>query len=97
MDELYCLRNHIAHGDKLPDYYYARNGREDFNGPLYRYEMLTEAISFIVRRSLLEILKDDLLGRYQDAASSEAYYTSQDLTRTKIGKRRDKDRFQCPC
>ena len=22
IDEIYCLRNHIAHGDKLPDYYY---------------------------------------------------------------------------
>lgn len=96
VDELYCLRNHIAHGDKLPEYYYARNGRQDFDGPLYRSEMLTEAISFIVRRSLLEILKGDLLGHYQDAASSEAYYTSKGLTRTKIRTRGYENRFQCP-
>jgi hypothetical protein len=96
IDEIYCLRNHIAHGDKVPDYYFQETGRENLNGDLNRVHMLTEAISFIVRRSLLKILKDDLLKHFQDGASSEAYFSARDLTKNAIKKSVKKAPFICP-
>jgi len=71
VDEIYCLRNHIAHGDKIPEYYYQAIGRSEFGTDLNRIDLLIEAISFIVRRSLLKILKNNLLSHFQDSGSSE--------------------------
>jgi hypothetical protein len=78
--DLYCLRNHIAHGDKVPDYYYEPTNRVGSWGALARNDMLMEAISFIVRRSILKILRDGLLHHFQDGPSSEAYFTAKGLT-----------------
>jgi hypothetical protein len=96
VDEIYCLRNHIAHGDKVPDYYWQFEGRVDLDGHLSRTDMLIEAISFIVRRSLLLILKNNLLNHFQDAASSEAYFGSQQLTKKEIKNRLGKRPYVCP-
>jgi hypothetical protein len=80
INDLYCLRNHIAHGDKVPDYYSEPTVRVGQMGPLSRADMLMEAISFIVRRSLLKILRDGLLNHFQEGPSSEAYFTDKGLT-----------------
>jgi hypothetical protein len=94
--EIYCLRNHIAHGDKVPDYYFAAPGRDDINTPLLkRWQMLTEALSFIVRRSILTILKDGLLNDFADASTSEAYFLSKGLTKNALTKAGIKN-FTCP-
>ena len=44
IDEIYCLRNHIAHGDKAPDYYFQTPGRQGINGTVYKGEVLMESI-----------------------------------------------------
>lgn len=95
VDEIYCLRNHIAHGDKVPDYYFQQAGREDFNGPLPKYITLIEAISFIVRTSLLTILKNGLLANFANGPASEAYFTEHGLTKSAI-KKAQQDIFACP-
>jgi hypothetical protein len=96
LGEIYCLRNHIAHGDKIPDYYYQTTGRPDLNGPLVRIDMLIENISFIVRRSILKILEGNLLTHFQGAASSEAYFDRLQLTNTAIRKSIGNSKFTCP-
>ena len=94
VDDIYCLRNNIAHGDKVPDYYLEHEGRPDFeDGKLSRVDTLMEAISFLVRHSLLRIMGGGLLDHFKDAASSEAYFGGLGLTRTKIGKQ---PRKPCP-
>lgn len=93
VDEIYCLRNHIAHGDKIPDYYYQTKGRSEFGVDLDRVDLLIGAISFIVRRSLLKILKDNLLNHFQDSGSSEAYFSMLHLTKKDISKRTP---YPCP-
>jgi hypothetical protein len=82
--EVYCLRNHIAHGDKLPDHYWARTGRPFDNERLTRFDELIEAVSFILRRCLLAILKDGLLSHFADKGSSEAYFTGLGQTKQKL-------------
>jgi hypothetical protein len=97
IDEIYCLRNNIAHGDKIPDYYFHSRGRIMFDGnELKKVNMLIEAISSIIRQSLLAILKKGLLNHFQDRASSEAYFGGLGLTKTLLSKRVPKSGFTCP-
>jgi hypothetical protein len=99
IDEIYCLRNHIAHGDKVPDYYFQTTGRTGLNGPINKLETLSEAISSIVRRSLLTILKTNLLVNFQDGAASESYFSSLGLTKSKLEQKAKVGgtvQFTCP-
>jgi len=48
--------------------------------------MLLEAISFIIRHSLLKILRDGLLNDFKDAQSSQAYFGAQGLTKNLLKK-----------
>ncbi len=95
IDEIYCLRNHIAHGDKVPDYYFITQGRQGINGPIYKGVSLSEAISSIVRQSLLAILNENLLPHFQDDVLSEAYFMGKGLTNAAL-QSRDIPRFDCP-
>jgi len=83
IDEIYCLRNHLAHGDKVPDYYFQTPGRfSDHAGPIYKGDTLAEAISSIIRQSLLKILKDGLLPHFADDATASAFFSALGLTKT---------------
>src|ERR1700674_2047242 len=55
VDDLYDLRNFIAHGDRVPDQYFRDDLRQGLGGGVKRCEVLLEAASFIVRTSLLKI------------------------------------------
>lgn len=97
VDEIYCLRNNIAHGDKIPDYYSNTTGRITFDGvELNRREMLIESINSIIRQSLLTILKNKLLNHFQDSASSEAYFGGLGLTNSVLRDAIPKTGFRCP-
>jgi hypothetical protein len=92
--ELYCLRNHIAHGDRIPEYYFQQSGRQDIlQGDISRFDMLLEAVSFIIRHSLLRILREKLLNQFADASSSEAYFGTHGLTKSALNRIAH---FQCP-
>lgn len=96
VDEIYCLRNHIAHGDKIPDHYYQPTGRQSLNGNLSRIDMLVESISFLVRRSLLKIMKEGLLTHFQDSPTSESYFDARQLTKTAIETQFGRSSYRCP-
>jgi hypothetical protein len=84
--DLYCLRNHIAHGDRIPPYY-SESGRANIYGDdIARSDMLLEASSFIIRHSLLKILRDGLLNDFKDAEASQAYFGGQGLTKSLLTK-----------
>jgi hypothetical protein len=90
--EIYCLRNHIAHGDKVPDCYFQQIGRDDFEGGIPKWAMLVEAISVVVRHSLLAILKRGLVSNFENGPSSERYFAANNLTRRDLGR----DNYRCP-
>jgi hypothetical protein len=87
VDRLYEVRNFIAHGDKIPDHFFQDTLRNGFNGRVNVIEVLMEASSFIIRTSLLRILREGLLERFADAASAEAYFGAAGLTRSQLRKR----------
>jgi hypothetical protein len=82
IDDLYEVRNCVAHGDKVPDKFLVRasTGYENTN----RLATLEEAASFIVRASLLKILKNNLLIHFKGGAESESYFKANGLIRSKL-------------
>jgi hypothetical protein len=81
LDELYELRNVIAHGDKTPDKFWV-TARSEYDQHVNLAEMLTEAASRIIRASLLRILEDNLLKHFADGPASEAFFGAQELTKS---------------
>jgi hypothetical protein len=79
---MYEVRNAIAHGDKVPDRFFAQiySGYEI----TARLTILEEAASFIVRASLLKILKNNLLGHFRGGPESQAYFAANGLIRSKL-------------
>jgi len=67
-------------------------GRDDFDGGVPRWAMLVEAINFIVRQSLLTILKQGIVHHFEDGPSSQSYFTIHRLTKRDLGR----DSYRCP-
>jgi hypothetical protein len=84
VSDLYTLRNLIAHGDRVPDFYFTEHPREGLNGGVQRLEVLNEAASFIIRTSLLKILNDQLLPHFTGAESADAFFGANGLTNTAL-------------
>jgi hypothetical protein len=82
--DLYELRNYVAHGDRIPDTYFRSTLRQGFNGGVTKREVLLEAASFIIRSSLLRILRENLLDHFAGADSAEAYFGAEGLTRAAL-------------
>jgi hypothetical protein len=95
LDQIYCLRNHIAHGDRVPDYYFETPARQAINGPVMKKEVLTEAISSIVRQCILAILDKNLLSHFASDATAEVHFSKLGLTNALLKNKRRKH-FKCP-
>jgi hypothetical protein len=91
VDQLYDVRNYIAHGDRVPDKFFQHKMRRGVNGDLSLIPVLVEALSFILRKSLLRILTENLLSHFESAASSESYFGAVGLTNSDI---REKDKLE---
>ena len=83
VDDLYELRNVIAHGDKTPEKFWI-TARTEYGEAVKLAEMLTEAASRIIRASLLRILEDNLLKHFADGLASEVFFGAQGLTKAAL-------------
>ncbi len=88
VDKVYNVRNYLAHGDIVPNDYFVTTMREGVAGEVTTIEVLGEAASFIVRQSLLRILRDGLLQHFENAATGDAYFAAQRLTKHILRKNR---------
>ena len=77
------MRNCISHGDRLEDRYFAIK-RADLAEGLTLFGVLTEGASFIIRHSLLKILRGGLMGHFRGAAESSAYFAANGLSKRDI-------------
>lgn len=84
LDDLYELRNFVAHGDKVPDAFFQTYPRVGINGGVCKLDVLSEAVSFIIRSSLLKILRDGLLDHFVDAGPAENFFGAQGLVNSKL-------------
>jgi hypothetical protein len=83
INDAYTLRNAIAHGDRTPNEFF-RNGRQGVSGQLNRADVMLEAVSFVLRKSLLRILQDGLLNNFADNTASIAYFSAAGLTLSQL-------------
>jgi hypothetical protein len=83
VDDLYELRNVIAHGDKTPDKFFVI-ARSEYGEDVTFAGTLIEAASRIIRASLLRILEDNLLKHFVDGPASEAFFGAERLTRSAL-------------
>jgi len=97
VNAIYNVRNHLAHGDRLPEFYLLEKARQGLGGPVVIRDVLLEAISFIVRMSLLKILREGLTNHFTSASAAEAYFDSNELTNSKIDRRRAIQAGRSPC
>jgi hypothetical protein len=86
VDELYEVRNFIVHGDRIPDWAFQDTLRDGFNGRVTVFQVLFEAQSFIIRRSLLKILPDNLPNHFGDAAPLRPTSTRMDSRILRSGR-----------
>lgn len=91
VDDLYAVRNFIAHGDRIPDEYFVREMRRGVNGPLNVVQVLLEAVSVLVRKSLLKILDQRLLHHFVGAETADAYFAQCGLTLQALRNRDRRD------
>jgi hypothetical protein len=88
IDDVYEVRNYLAHGDRIPDRFFQERPRSGLNGPLNRMTVLYEAQSFIIRHSMLRMLRDGLTAHFAGHAESEAYFGAQGLTNSLLSKKK---------
>ncbi len=81
VDDLYELRNEIAHGDKVSGKFWVVS-RNEYCENVTHAEALTEAASRIIRASLLKIMEDNLIAHFADGPASEKYFSVPGLTKS---------------
>jgi hypothetical protein len=84
--DAYKLRNSIAHGGRTPDYFFEDTRPGGDGRFLKRVDVLLEAVSFVVRKSLLRILQDKLLNHFANNNAAIAYFSAAGLVRSKLQK-----------
>ena len=83
LDDLYLMRNCISHGDRLDERYFAIK-RYNLAQGLPLFGVLTEAASFIIRHSLMKILREGLIEEFKGPSESSAYFTANGLSKRDI-------------
>ena len=76
IDDIFVVRNCLAFGEPIPSHYFRDTMRQGIYGDVSHFEVLTEGLSFIIRSSLLKILRDGHIEHFKDAATAEPYWTA---------------------
>ena len=86
LDDLYDVRNFLAHGDRVPDKYFSQFSHSAgyTTTETNQLAVLEEAASFIVRASLIKMLQDDLLENFKGGPESQAYFTKYGLVNSRL-------------
>jgi hypothetical protein len=91
IEDLYELRNSVAHGDKTGDKFF-KDKRICLDQTVNLVEVLHEATSFILRASLLKMLEDNLLPHFANGPASNSYFGSHGLTGSVLRKKKHRYR-----
>jgi hypothetical protein len=80
VDDINCVRNCIAHGERIPDKYFGINGgRTSLSGKVNYISVLDDALAFIVRRTLRRILEENLLDGFTSRHAVSLFWKSRNL------------------
>ena len=87
VDDLYKVRNCIAHGERIPDRFFKIVPHGYLGEDGSSLTVLHDGLSFIIRASLLRILKNNLLDHFADGPASEKYFGAAGLTNSAFKKK----------
>jgi hypothetical protein len=80
LDDVNKVRNCIAHGNRIPDRYFStEGGRLTLNGRASFITVLDDSLAFIVRQSLLKILRDGLVENFKSRHESSLFWKQMGL------------------
>jgi hypothetical protein len=80
LDDVNKVRNCIAHGDRIPDRYFSvERGRLTLNGAVSFITVLDDSLAFIVRESLLQILRNNLLEDFKSRHQYSLFWKKMGL------------------
>ena len=74
LDDIYTLRNRIAHADVLPEQWISEIKRPGLNEPISYAAQLTEAAASMARLSWLRILSENLQKTFANKKSMETFF-----------------------
>jgi hypothetical protein len=77
LNEIYEVRNMIGHGRRVPQRYLTAVPHIFNNAELGRVEILAEAASFIIRKTLVHIFSQKLSTHYVDIDAREEYWLNK--------------------
>jgi hypothetical protein len=86
--DLYQVRNCIAHGERIPDRFFKIEPRGYLGEDGNILTVLHDGLSFIIRASLLRILKNNLLEHFADGPASEKYFGAAGLTNSALKRKK---------
>jgi len=87
LGDLYQVRNCVAHGERIPDRFFTVVPRGYLGEDASIITVLHDGLSFIIRASLLRILKNNLLEHFADGPASEKYFGAAGLTNSALKKK----------
>ncbi|HLK02841.1 MAG TPA: hypothetical protein VKT53_00270 [Candidatus Acidoferrum sp.] len=77
LEDVNEVRHDIAHGDRIPDRFFTvGGGRPTLSGFANYLTVLDDALSFIIRETLLKILRENLLEHFKDRHRYTQYWKS---------------------
>jgi hypothetical protein len=80
VDDINCVRNRIAHGERVPDGYFAENaGRDGLNGRVNHLTVLDDALAFVVRETLRRILAQNLIDGFTSRRAVSHFWKNRGL------------------
>jgi hypothetical protein len=80
IEDINIVRNCIAHGERIPDRYFAADsGRRSLNGQVNYISVLDDALAFIVRETLRRILAENLLDGFTSRRAVSQFWKGRSL------------------
>ena len=80
IEDVNIVRNCIAHGERIPDKYFAEEaGRDGLNGRVSYISVLDDALAFIVRETLRRILAGNLVDNFTSRRTVSLFWKAQGL------------------
>jgi hypothetical protein len=78
INDINDVRNCVAHGRRIPNRFF-NTKRRGLNGDVTLIQVLEDALGFIIRETLLRILKNNLMEHFKAEHDVSVYWKSSDL------------------
>jgi hypothetical protein len=78
IEDINEVRNCVAHGRRIPDQFFTTK-RKGLNGDVTSIQVLEDALGFVIRETLLRIIKNDLMEHFRSEKDVSLYWNDRGL------------------